>query len=315
MQTEVTPAANGIDVRRAAAQDPRVEIQRYMRSASLEMTVHDIAQLAVCGPLLPPGTKLYVSHLPGQQFSDTVAACAAVNAAGLDAVPHVPARCIQDSAQLERFLADCVTQAKVQEVLLISGDYPQAAGPYSAVIQILQSNVLTNNGIRRVSVAGHPEGHPAVSLEDVQRAEQEKIVFAQANAMELTFVTQFFFDSQPFLEWRNRLRAAGFHGRVQAGLAGPAKMSTLFRYALKCGVGPSIRALGARPSSFAKLLGERGPEPLIRDLTRASAGSEREQTGLHLFSFGGLTRTCQWLAAVNEGRFELDEKQGFVVRT
>jgi methylenetetrahydrofolate reductase (NADPH) len=160
-------------------------------------------------------------------------------------------------------------------------------------------------------MAGHPEGHPKVPLVEIRRAEREKVTLAQAAGLEVTLLTQFFFEAPPFLEWAANLRADGVTARLIGGLSGPASIATLLRYAVRCGVGPSIRALGARPTSLAKLIGDHGPEPLMRTL--ASVSRPDLYDGLHFFTFGGFLRTCEWLQRVGHGHFTLDQHGGFEV--
>jgi methylenetetrahydrofolate reductase (NADPH) len=82
-------------------------------------------------------------------------------------------------------------------------------------------------------------------------------------------------------------------------------------YAMRCGVGPSIRAIGSRGSALTRLIGERGPERIVRDLARAYLAGDLDIDGLHLYSFGGLLRTCRWFRAVADGRFDLDDDGSF----
>jgi methylenetetrahydrofolate reductase (NADPH) len=164
-----------------------------------------------------------------------------------------------------------------------------------------------------VSLAGHPEGHPKVATAEIRRAEIEKAQLAHAAGLETTLLTQFFFEAQPFIGWAGELRAAGVGARLVAGLAGPASVATLFRYAMRCGVGPSIRALGARPTSLIKLIGDHGPEQVMRALAVNRVSQPGLFNGVHLFGFGGFLRTCEWLQRVTEGRFKLNEQGGFDV--
>jgi methylenetetrahydrofolate reductase (NADPH) len=280
------------------------------RAASLEMSVLDIPALTGCRALIPDGTKMYVSHLPGQAWAATLSACIAARAAGCDVVPHVPVRCIVDRMSLVRFLKNCVAEANVRDALVVAGDYPISAGPYATTMDVLRSGILEECGLRRISVAGHPEGHPKIEEAELRRAESEKIHFALDRGVQLTFLTQFFFEADPFIDWRRRLPIDD-RVRVVAGLAGPATLSTLLRFALKCGVGPSLRALGARPGSLLQLLGDRGPESLVLAIARLP---DDIKCGMHLFSFGGLARTCAWLQAVRAGRFKLDDNGSFTLR-
>jgi methylenetetrahydrofolate reductase (NADH) len=288
-------------------------IAQLLRAATIEINVADVPHLETSRRYLAPGTSVYVSHLPKQTFQQTQAACQAVRAAGFDPVPHVPVRLILDADTLDRILAAFVGNAGARNVLLIAGDYPQAVGPYAAVADVLRSGALTRHGLARVSAAGHPEGHPKISLAEVRGAEREKAQLAADAGLDLTLVTQFFFEAAPFLEWVHDLRARGIEARVVAGLAGPAGIATLFKFAMRCGAGPSIRALGARPTAFVKLLGEHGPEAVIRGLAAARCAGETDFSGIHFFCFGGYLRTCEWLSRAAAGPIRLNERGGFDV--
>jgi methylenetetrahydrofolate reductase (NADPH) len=283
------------------------------RGASVEMTWHDRAHLAACRALLAPGTLMYVSHIPGQSWQQTLETCVAVRAAGLEPVPHVPVRELVDEVALEQLVARLAGDAGVHRLLLIAGDRAEPLGPLAHTIDVLASDLLWRNAIRHVTVAAHPEGHPRIADADLRRAEREKIACAAERGIDLTFLTQFFFEAAPFIEWARGLRNAGVRARIVAGLSGPARLATLFKYALRCGVGPSIRALGARPGSFAALVGERGPETVVRVIARAANKDRLEPIGIHLYSFGGLERSCAWIDAVAHCRFVLYDNVSFAV--
>jgi methylenetetrahydrofolate reductase (NADPH) len=293
--------------------DRAATIAQLAREASIEINVHDTVHLQESRRLLPPGKAIYVSHLPKQQWSDTEAACRAVRAAGFRPVPHVPVRLLPDAATADRILGGFVDTAQVDEVLLISGDYPQPLGPYTEVLQLLNSGMLQRHGLRRVAVAGHPEGHPKVRLGDIRRAEIDKARLAQQAGLELTLLTQFFFEQAPFLDWVRELRSGGVQARVVGGLAGPTKLGTLIKFAMRCGAGASMRVLTARPAAFTKLLGDHGPESILSALAQARCEGISDFAGVHLFCFGGFIRTCRWLQAIADGRFMLDDADGFRV--
>jgi methylenetetrahydrofolate reductase (NADPH) len=293
--------------------EPVASIAQLARNASIEITVHDIEHLNESRGLLPEGKTLFVSHLPKQQWRETEAACRAVRAAGFRPVPHVPVRLLPDAATADRMLGGYVDAAQVDEVLLISGDYRQSLGPYTEVLQVLESGVLQRHGMRRVTVAGHPEGHPHVKLADIRRAELDKARMALQAGLELTLLTQFFFEQRPFLNWVHELRAAGVQARVVGGLAGPTRLSSLIKFAMRCGAGPSMRVLTTRPATFGKLLGDHGPESVLRGLAEARCDKSSDFAGVHLFCFGGFVRTCRWLQAIADGRFVLDDAAGFRV--
>lgn len=291
------------------------DIARLAREATIEINVQDAKHLEASRALLSPGKKIYVAHLPKQTWKETEEACRAVRAAGFDPVPHIPVRLVADAATLDHALGDFVQNAQVQEVLLIAGDYPEALGPFSNVSEVLRTGLLTKHGLKGVSLAGHPEGHPKVDLQEVRRAEIEKVTLAAEAGLDVALVTQFFFEHAPFLEWVAEIRAKGIKARIVGGLAGPASLTTLFKFAVRCGAGPSIRALGARPTSLMKLVGDRGPEDVVRGLAAARGLGGTDFTGVHMFCFGGYLKTCQWLNAVANGRFELNDRDSFAIRS
>ena len=294
--------------------DDEVEaIAALARQASVETTWHDRAHVEACSRHLGRGRLMYVSYIPGQTWEQTLATCVAVRAVGLEPVPHIPVRELTGEAALERLVAHLVTQAGVRRVLLIAGDRGEPLGPFAQSLDALRSGVLTRYGIRQVAVAGHPEGHPSIAAAELRRAEREKLRYAAETGIELSFLTQFFFEHVPFLAWVRELRAQGVRVRIVAGLAGPARLSTLFKYAVRCGVGASIRALGTQPGMLAGLIGDRGPDNIVRAIARATGEAGIEPLGIHLYSFGGPKRTCAWIDAVVHRRFALDDQGGFLV--
>jgi methylenetetrahydrofolate reductase (NADPH) len=301
------------DTTKSPVYDRASTIAHLARDATVEVNVHDVGHLDESKRVLPAGRALYISHLPKQQWHETWAACRAVRAAGFRPVPHVPVRLLTDTAAADRVLRGFIDAAQVDEVLLISGDYPQPLGPYREVLQFLNSGLLLRHGFKRVSLAGHPEGHPKVPLAEIRRAELDKVRAAEEAGLEPTLLTQFFFDEAPFLDWVRELRSSGARARVVAGLAGPTKLTTLINFAVRCGAGASMRVLTARPAAFTKLLGDHGPESVLSGLAQARCDGVSDFAGVHLFCFGGFIRTCRWLRAIADGRFKLDDVAGFKV--
>jgi methylenetetrahydrofolate reductase (NADPH) len=256
---------------------------------------------------------VYVSHLPKQAWKDTEATCAALRAAGLDPVPHLPVRLVTDAGALDRLLGGLVRSARIAEVLLVAGDYATPRGPFATVADVLATGLVERHGLNRVSMAGHPEGHPKVPLDEIRRAEREKVRLATDAGLDVRLVTQFFFEHAPFLTWVNDLRGQDVRARFVGGIAGPARAATLLKFAMRCGVGPSIRALTARPTSFVHLVHDHGPEHVVRGLAQAQSAGVADFAGIHLFCFGGYLRTCEWLNRVASGDFRLNGHESFDV--
>lgn len=281
-------------------------ITALARSASIEANVHDTHLLESCAPLITPGTRMYVSHLPNQRWAGTCATSAAVAALGFNAVPHIPVRLLENERELHALLDTLSTQARVEELLLISGDYSQACGPYSSVAQVLEQFPFMDYGIKTLSLAGHPEGHPQVAMDIIRQAERDKCQLASTHGYQCRLVTQFFFESRPFLDWAQDNINHHVAAQRIAGIAGPASIARLFKFAMRCGIGPSIRALGVRPGSLMKLLGDYSPDALLTGLARARVLQPGLFDGMHVFCFGGLLPTCRWLHALAQQAFDLD---------
>src|SRR4029077_15817497 len=147
-----------------------------------------------------------------------------------------------------------------------------------------------------VSVARHPEGHPRVARDCIREAERLKVHLAAEHGLEVSFITQFPFESGPYFQWVNDHRETAFAARYVCGLAGPAKITTLMRYVLRCGVGPSIQALGSQHSALKNVLGDPGPDCMVLRLAERRATGACVLDGVHMFCFGGFLRTAQWLS-------------------
>ena len=211
------------------------------------------------------------------------------------------------TAQLEELTSRLVEEAGVDRVLVIGGDRAEPAGPYDSSLAVMRTEVFQKLGVTRIAVSGFPEGNPNISDIVLDEALAAKIDFARDNGLELSIVTQFCFKAEPIVEWLQRLRARDIDIPVRVGLAGPAGILTSTRYALHCGIGNSLHVLTEHPS-FAKLLTENGPEPIIRGIAQGippnvdlgSSAFPLDIAGLHFYVFGGFNKTLDWIHAHQE---------------
>jgi methylenetetrahydrofolate reductase (NADPH) len=289
-------------------EDERRAISVLLTGASLELSSRDPAEIDACIGLLEPGTPVYISQPPGQTYHGTVALAARLARGGFRPVPHVAARRIAGREALDDYLARASGEAGVDSALLIAGDSDRVGGAFDSSLALLETGLFQRHGIANIGVAGYPEGHPRIAPPLLEAALAAKKAFARRAGLELTVVTQFCFEAEPILSWTAKMK--GHDLPVRVGLAGPASLPRLLRFAVRCGVGNSVRALKGRPQAITRLLIEAGPEGVVRDLARHPAAPV---AGVHFFCFGGLMRTARWLRAVREGRFELTEDGGFRV--
>jgi methylenetetrahydrofolate reductase (NADPH) len=262
---------------------------------SLEMTAKDIPSLNEAAPLIPKGTRISVTFLPNEAFEDRVAAAAAVRRHGFVPIPHLSARRIGSERELDDYLARLSGEAGIDHAFVIAGDPPEPLGPYEDALAILKSGLLSRHGVKHVGISGYPEGHPDIDDAKLWAALSEKSAVIEAQDQQVSIITQFGFDADPVLSWLEKVRQAGVTAPVRAGVAGPANVKTLLRFAARCGVGASAKVMKKYGLSLTKVLGTAGPDPIIKDL---HAGLDAERHGavsLHFYPFGGLARTSAWI--------------------
>jgi len=274
-------------------------IADMLRGYSIELNPREHSAVDSALGQIDRGTEVFLTWIPGANPMELVETAARLRRAGLCPVPHVGARHLENRAQLELLAKRLVGDAGVDRALLIAGDRAQPAGPYDSSLSLMQTGVFQKAGITRIAIAGFPEGNPHISEVVLNEALAAKINFGRSAGLQLSIVTQFCFEAQPIVSWLQRTRARGIEVPVRIGLAGPARVVTLARYAMRCGIGNSVRVLTEQPS-FAKLLTDKGPEPIIRGIA-ASLGAGNTGllplgiAGLHFFVFGGFNRTVDWI--------------------
>jgi methylenetetrahydrofolate reductase (NADPH) len=217
--------------------------------------------------------------------------------AGFVPVPHVAARALVGFTQLNDFLARLAGEAGVEETLVIAGDLGRPAGPFHGAFEILATGLFERHGIRRIGIAGYPEGHPRIGRRALEDALAAKLGLARQNGLRPQIVTQFGFEAAPMVGFLGWCREPGIDAPVRLGLAGPASIATLAKFAVRCGVGRSLGALTGRHAAVARLLTETGPERVIDELVAAEAAGIAI-AGLHFFTFGGVRRTAAWIDQV-----------------
>ena len=85
---------------------------------------------------------------------------------------------------------------------------------------------------------------------------------------------------------------------IFVGLGGPATPATLLRFAQRCGVSASLRALQAEGMRAVRLFTHADPsEQLIALARHRLSGSAGNVVGVHLYSFGGVVKTAAWMHA------------------
>lgn len=272
------------------------DLVRLLPSASVEVSSRR-HQLEGLRDNFADGCDVTITFLPGDNFRANVETAVALRRAGYNPVPHIAAREIGSREALDDFLSRLRGEADVNRVLLIAGDVAGARGPYKASRDLAVSGLLQARGIASISVAGHPEGHPFLDAAGTFKVLEGWQDFARATGIHVDILTQFCFESAPILNWLGALDAHGIKLPVVVGLAGPATPATLTKFALRCGIGNSMRALRNQIGRFGRLLVDTGPDEVMRGLEAAPKAVTAAIAGFHLFPFGGLRKAGNWVRA------------------
>jgi methylenetetrahydrofolate reductase (NADPH) len=280
----------------ASATESQQRFSELLVAGSLEISPRELHRASEVAAILPANTCVYIPSLPGLPLSRTLEAVAAIRAAGLDPVPHVSARRIRERDEFREFLAKAAAQHGVHRVLLIGGDEPRPKGPFADSLQVLEQGVLKECGVREFGVAGYPEGHPRIPLNGLDQALQRKMALAREQGIGVYMVTQFCLSPQRVIDYCAGLARTRPELPVYVGIAGPTDPMALARYAQRCGVSVSLRALRTLGAGIARLVTHSDPgEQLVALARYSSLRGQSNVVGVHLYSFGGAVQTASWM--------------------
>ena len=263
--------------------------------ASIEVSAKHVHDGKLDSSMLPPATRVYITDVGVDPVADLVSAAASVRHMGYSPVPHIPARRIESEAALDARIGAMVSEGGVDDILIIAGEAPSQMGPYSQSLDILRTGIADRRGVKHVGIGGHPEGNPAYQKRDLNDVLKEKLAFAAESDAAFRIVTQFGFDGPLFVRWAEGLKAAGVDLPIHLGVAGPAKIMTLLKYAAMCGVGNSLNFLKKRGSAITALATKHSPEDVVSPIETAWRSGNTNITQLHVFPFGGLQASADWL--------------------
>ncbi|MCF8486680.1 MAG: methylenetetrahydrofolate reductase [Rhodobacteraceae bacterium] len=273
------------------------QIEAFLTGYSIEVMPRTAEKIEDFRALLPLGTRVYIAHIDGTPIEDMVTTAKRIVDEGYSVMPHFPARIIKDKATLTDWVAR-YKDVGVHQGLLLAGGVAEPVGDFHSSMQLLESGAFA--GFDRLHVAGHPEGNKDIDADGSDRMVMEaarwKSAFAERTDAQMAMATQFCFEAAPVIDWVNRLQAEGVKLPVHIGVAGPAKLQTLIKFAIACGVGPSLRVLQKRAMDVTKLLLPYEPTEVLAELAAhkaANPGFGIEQ--VHFFPLGGIKTNAQWV--------------------
>ena len=275
-------------------------VKNFLNGYSIEVTPNAAAKIEDFAEVLPANTRIYIAHIEGTPFEEMLKTAKKINDEGFIPMPHFPARIIEDKDMLDSWLSQYSGEANVQEALLIAGGSKEPAGVYDSSIQIIETELFDKYSFKRLHVAGHPEGNKDIDKDsthtNVNKALSWKNEYAKRTDAQIAIATQFCFDSGAIIQWANSLTDMNIDLPVHIGIAGPAKLQTLIRYSIECGVGASMKVLQKRAKDITKLLLPYEPTSVISELAEyKSQNPDFNIEQVHFFPLGGTKTTANWV--------------------
>lgn len=290
----MAPEANAVNDNPMAA---------FMANMTLEITPRQAEKLELIRQHVAPGSRVFVALVDPSHQEDQFEAVAAIRKAGLEPVPHVPARFIVDENDLKRRIGRLAEVGNVTTYLVLGGGAPEPVGTYHCAMQLLETGVFEANGAKLLGVAGHPEGNADITKIHGEAmllsALKDKQAYIREHGMDGFIATQFLFEAAPVASWAESLRAGGIDLPAWVGIPGPASIKTLAKYAAVCGVGNSARFIRKQALNVTKLLSVSTPDKFMNELASIHVNRpDLKIAGPHMYPFGGFDKLFDWLGSV-----------------
>ncbi|MAM63336.1 methylenetetrahydrofolate reductase [Maritimibacter sp. UBA3975] len=269
-----------------------------LEGVSIEVMPRTAAKIEDFTKILPAGTRVYIAHIEGTPIQEMVDTAKRLAAGGFEVMPHFPARIMQNDAELKDWIDRYVSEAGVETALLLGGSPTKPLGALDSSIQLLETGYF--DGFKRLHIAGHPEGNQDIDAKgattNVDEALRWKQAYKDRSGAEMAIATQFAFAAKPVTDWAERLQAIGITMPIHVGVAGPAKLQTLIKFAIACGVGPSLGVLQKRAKDLTKLLKPFEPTEVLTDFAAYTAENPDSLIErVHVFPLGGINASAEFI--------------------
>ena len=275
----------------------------FISGYSIEVVPNSAAKIESFKEILPTNTRVYIAHLEAESIATMVATAKRINEEGFTVMPHIPARIIKNEMVLNDWISMYQNEAGVDEALLLAGGSTKPVGDYDSSIQLIESGLFDKAGFKRLHIAGHPEGSkdidPDGGMKNVSGALSWKQEFSNRTDAAMAIATQFCFDADVVYKWAKNIKDAGIDIPIHIGIAGPAKLQTLLKFSVECGIGASMKVLTKRAKDLTKLLLPYKPTKMLNDLSEyKSKDPTLNIQQVHFFPIGGIQQTTDWLEEV-----------------
>ena len=275
-------------------------LKNFLNNFSIEVTPRAVAKIENLSELIPSDTLVYIAHIEGTPIEEMVKTAKKINEQGYATMPHFPARIIKDKKTLREWISKYQNEANVKSALLLGGGINKPYGEYDSSIQLIESELFDLAGFEKLYIAGHPEGNkdidPDGSTKNIDQALLWKNEYKNRTDIDMAITTQFCFDSKTVINWANDIKNKGVDIPIHIGIAGPAKLQTLLRYSIECGVGASIKILQKRARDLTKLLLPYKPTKILSELAEHKFNNPNFNIEkVHFFPLGGVKQVTSFV--------------------
>jgi methylenetetrahydrofolate reductase (NADPH) len=274
-------------------------LEAFLKDFSIEVMPRTAAKIESFKELLPQNTRIYIAHIEGTPIHEMVDTAKRLSQEGYNVMPHFPARIIENKKVLIDWINRYKNEAGVKDALLLAGGVNHPYGDFHSSMDLLDSGEFDKAGFKNLHVAGHPEGNMDIdqdgSTKNVDSAISWKQEFSKRTDAKMAMATQFCFESGPVIEWADRMASIGVDIPIHIGVAGPAKLQTMIKFSMACGVGASLRVLKRRAKDVTKLLLPFKPDQFLTELAEhKSLNPDFLITNVHFFPLGGIKTNANW---------------------
>ena len=275
-------------------------LKDFLGDFSMEVMPRTASKIESFTEILPQSTRIYIAHIEGVPIEEMVETAKRLASEGFNVMPHFPARIIKDKSMLDDWINRYQGEAGIEQALLLAGGVSKPHGDYENSMQLVETELFEKYNFKHLHFAGHPEGNKDIdsdgSNKNVDAALSWKQKFKERTDIALALTTQFCFEAEPVIEWANSLTSKGIDIPIHIGVAGPAKLQTLIKFSIACGLGPSLMVLQTRAKDVKKLLLPFEPNEFLETLAEhKKANPDFNITNVHFFPLGGINVNASWI--------------------
>ena len=275
-------------------------LKDFLVDFSIEVMPRTASKVESFKEILPQNTRVYIAHIEGVPINEMVETAKRISKEGFNVMPHFPARIIKDKNTLEDWIKRYQDEAGIEQALLLAGGVTKPHGDFESSMQLVETELFEKFNFKHLHFAGHPEGNKDIdydgSSKNVDEALSWKQKFKERTDINLALTTQFCFEADPVIDWADSLKSNGISIPIHIGVAGPAKLQTLIKFSIACGVGPSLRVLQKRAKDVKKLLLPFEPNDFLETLAEHKKENPSFNiTNVHFFPLGGINVNASWV--------------------